>query len=108
MSDYESVLQTPDLGPGQRRVVEAHGDRVIVVNVGQRYFAREAGCPDSGSDLEIQVRRSGDRGVSLVCPDDDAEYDLRSGERLSGAGRPLRRYPVRVSGNEIQIGPAEA
>lgn len=102
MSDYESVLETPELGPGQSREVEVHGDHVLLLNLGQTYYALESRCPASGTPLELRPRRPDDR---LVCPDDDAEYDLETGERLDGDGRPLRRYDVRIEGNIIQIGP---
>lgn len=102
MNDYIQVLETRDLGPGQSREVEVRGDRVLLINIGQIYHAIEARCPESGSALEVRARRHDDR---LVCPEDEAEYDLASGERLNGAGRPLRRYAVRVEGNAIKVGP---
>jgi nitrite reductase/ring-hydroxylating ferredoxin subunit len=102
MTDYESVLETRDLGPGQTREVEVHGARVLLLNIGQIYYAVEARCPESGSALEVRTRRQDDR---LICPEDAAEYDLASGERLNGSGRPLRRYAVRVEGNVIKVGP---
>lgn len=102
MSEYETVLQTRELGPGQSREVEVHGSRVLLLNLGQIYHAVEARCPESGSALELRARREADR---LVCPVDEAEYDLASGERLDGTGRPLHRYAVRVEGNVIKVGP---
>lgn len=103
MSDFESVLETRDLGPGQSREVEVRGDRVLLLNIGQIYYAVEARCPESGSSLEVRTRGQPDR---LVCPEDTAEYDLASGERLDTSGRPLRRYAIRVEGNVIKVGPA--
>ena len=102
MSEYESVLETPELGPGHSREVEVHGDHVLLLNLGQTYYAVESRCPTSGSPLELQPRRPNDR---LICPDADGEYDLETGERLDGDGRPLRRYGVRIEGNVIQVGP---
>lgn len=102
MSQYESVLETRDLGPGQSREVEVRGDRVLLINIGQIYYAVEARCPESGGALAVRARRQDDR---LVCAEDEAEYDLTSGERLDASGRPLRRYAVRVEGNVIKVGP---
>ena len=102
MADYERVLETRDLGPGQSREVEVHGSRVLLLNIGQIYYAVEARCPESGSVLEVRPRRQHDR---LVCPEDAAEYDLESGERVDATGRPLRRYALRVEGNVIKVGP---
>ena len=102
MNDYTTVLETRELGPGQTREVEVHGQRVLLINLGQIYYAVEARCPESGSALEVRARRPSDR---LICPEDEAEYDLESGERLDGAGRPLLRYRVRVEGNDLKVGP---
>lgn len=102
MHDFVSVLETRDLGPGQSREVEVRGQRVLLINLGQIYHAVEARCPESGLALEVRARRQADR---LVCPEDEAEYDLTSGTRLDGSGRPLRRYAIRVEGNAIKVGP---
>lgn len=101
MPEYESVLQTPDLGPGHAREVQVRGAPVLVLNLGQTYYALDARCPESGTTLELQLGRH-DR---LVCPDDEAEFDIQSGERLGREGRPLRRYDVRIEGNAIKVGP---
>lgn len=99
MAEYEPVLQTPELGPGESRAVEVHGRPILLLNVGQTYYALDARCPRGGAVLEL---RSRDR---LVCPDDHAEYDVATGERLDADGRPLRRYHVRVEGNAVKVGP---
>lgn len=101
MSEYESVLQTPDLGPGHAREVQVRGTPVLVLNLGQTYYALDARCPESGSTLELQLGGGG----RLVCPDDEAAFDIESGERLGHEGRPLRRYDVRIQGNAIKVGP---
>ena len=101
MSDYQTVLETPELGPGHAREVEAHGRRVLVLNLGQRYYALDARCPESGDRLELRLGRPDDR---LVCPADDAAYDLE-GRRTDQGGPALARYDIRVEGNSIQVGP---
>ena len=102
MTQYESVLETRDLGPGHSREVRIDGRSVLVLNIAQIYYALESRCPDSGTTLELRPSPGDDR---LVCPADEAEYAVPTGERLNGPGRPLRRYDVRVEGNHIKIGP---
>lgn len=103
MSDYEPVLQTRDLGPGQIASVEVRGRRIAVANVGQTYYALDGRCRNEGTDLG----RSGTlRGFVLVCPADRWGYDVRTGERVEPArGRGLRRYGLKVEENTILIGP---
>jgi nitrite reductase/ring-hydroxylating ferredoxin subunit len=103
MAEFEAVLRTPELGPGEMREVEAQGTRVVVANVGQTYYAVEGACPVEGAHLGREGRL---RGYVLVCPTGHAEYDVRTGERVSPEEGPgLRRYAVRVEANEIKIGP---
>ncbi len=103
MAEYEPVLHTPELGPGEMREVEAHGETLALLNVGQTYYALDARCPGDDRNLAREGRLRGDH---LECPGDHALYDVRTGRRLDepdGAG--LRSYAIQVAGNEILVGP---
>jgi len=101
MSKYETVLRTPELGPGGLKEVAAHGRRLVLANVGQTYYALDAECPEDGTNLAREGRLEGDL---LVCPRDHASFDVRDGRRADRRGRALRRYPLVVSGNDVQVG----
>jgi len=103
MAEFEAVLHTPELGPGEMREVEAHGETLALLNVGQTYYALDAHCPADSRNLAREGRLSGDH---LECPGDHALYDVRTGRRLDEpeeAG--LRSYAIVVTGNEIRVGP---
>jgi len=103
MADFLPVLTTPELGPGEMREVRAHGRTLLLVNVGQTYYAFDAHCPDDGTNLARDGRL---KGTVLVCPRDDSAFDVRTGERLEPPGRPpLERYAIRVEENMIMGGP---
>ncbi len=103
MPEFEAVLQTPDLGPGEMREVEAHGERLALLNVGQTYYALDAHCPADSRNL---AREGHLRGDHLECPGDHALYDVRTGQRLDEPEEPgLRSYAIQVTGNEIRVGP---
>ncbi|MGH7448880.1 MAG: Rieske (2Fe-2S) protein [Longimicrobiales bacterium] len=101
MADFETVLRTPELGPGHVAGVLAHGREIAVANVGQTYYALDAICPIDGTNLARAGRIDGD---VLICPNDDARFDIRTGERVDGGGA-LRAHSVRIEGNEIRVGP---
>lgn len=103
MSDYETVLRTPELGPGAIAEVQAHGRDIAVANVGQTYFAFDAACPVDGTNLARDGRLDGDL---ITCPGDDARFDVRTGRQIDGDGT-LRSHAVRIEGNEIRVGPGE-
>jgi 3-phenylpropionate/trans-cinnamate dioxygenase ferredoxin subunit len=103
MDEVEPVLQTPELGPGEIREVHVHGRTLVLLNVGQTYYALDAYCPDEGTNL---ARDGVLRGELLVCPKDGAAYEIRTGRRAApGAGPGLRRYAIRVAENAILVGP---
>ncbi|MFO7261915.1 MAG: Rieske 2Fe-2S domain-containing protein [bacterium] len=103
MAGFVPVLTTPELGPGEMREVHAHGRDLLLVNVGQTYYALDARCPDDGTNLAREGRLT---GTVLLCPRDDSAFEVRTGERLAPAGRPpLGRYAIRVEENTIAVGP---
>lgn len=104
-NEYETVLRTPDLGPGAVAAVRAHGRDLAIANVGQTYYALDAHCPNDGTDLAREGRLVDDR---LICPHDRATYDVRTGDRIDRRGEGLERYDVRIAANEIRVGPPVA
>ena len=103
MTRFETVLRTPELGPGHVVEVEAHGEPVALANVGQTYYAVAGRCPNDGANLARDGRLEGEL---LICPQDQAAFDVRSGESVNGGGKALRAYAIQVAGNEIRVGPA--
>lgn len=101
--DYVPVVRTPELGPGDIKEVEAHGHALGVTNVGQTYYAFDPRCPVDGTNL---AREGVFKGDLLVCPQDNARFDVRTGECIQPEGQPgLQRYAIRVEDNEVKIGP---
>jgi nitrite reductase/ring-hydroxylating ferredoxin subunit len=103
MSEFEPVIQTRELGPGDLKEVQAHGRSVALTNIAQTYYAFDAECPVDGTNLA----RSGElEGELLRCPEDDAAFDLRTGECVEPDDGPnLQRYAIRVEDNAVKIGP---
>lgn len=103
MADYEAVIRTADLGPGQKVAVTVHDRDVVLVNVGQTYFALDAYCPNDGVNLGEEGHVEGE---FLVCPEDGWAFDVRTGFRERPTPGPgLHRYAIRVEDNEVKIGP---
>jgi 3-phenylpropionate/trans-cinnamate dioxygenase ferredoxin component len=100
MMTFQTVLRTPELGPGDLAEVHAHGLDIALANVDQTYYAVDAVCPVDGTNLARDGQLEGD---ALVCPNDDARFDVRTGRRIGGSGA-LRAHPIRVEGNEVRVG----
>jgi nitrite reductase/ring-hydroxylating ferredoxin subunit len=104
MATYETVIRTAELGPGSLAEVQAHGQHIALANVGQTYYAVAARCPVDGTNLAREGRLVGDL---LICPHDDARFDIRTGLRVDGTGS-LSARPIRVEGNEVSVGPPQS
>lgn len=102
MSEFETVLHTPELGPGHMAPVHAHGRDIALVNVGQTYFAIDATCPVDGTNLARDGRLDHD---IVSCPNDHARFSVRTGERIDSNDEALQSHVVRIEGNEIRVGP---
>lgn len=103
MAEFQAVLRTAELGPGQMREVRAQGEMLIVANVGQTYYALSALCPYDGTNLARAGQIVGD---TIICPADGRAFDLRTGvSERPGDIRTLERYSIRVEENEVWVGP---
>lgn len=101
MSRYVTVARTAEIPPGAREVFEVDGLYIAVFNVDGKYYAIEDRCthddgPLAEGDLDDHT---------IICPRHGARFDLRDGRVLSmPAVLPVPWFPVRVEGDEIQIG----
>jgi 3-phenylpropionate/trans-cinnamate dioxygenase ferredoxin subunit len=98
---YITVAQTADIPPGERDVFDVEGYYVAVFNVDGTYYAIEDVCThDDGplADGELD-------GYEIECPRHGARFDIRTGKVLSmPAVIDVPWFPVRVEGDDIQIG----
>jgi nitrite reductase/ring-hydroxylating ferredoxin subunit len=86
-----NVCPIRSLPPGERVLLEAAGQEIVVFNVDGRLCAVQNRCPHAGARLYM----SGSvRGHELVCDWHDLAFCLRTGQ--SDAGFQLRVYPAGV------------
>lgn len=72
---------------------------ILVVRHGDGVSAYRNACP--GSPLPLHVGTL--EGTVLVCPWHGCRFDIRSGARTSGEGRPLDRLPSRVGRGHVRV-----
>ncbi len=99
--NYITVAATADLPNGERLFLEIGDEPVVVFNIAGRFFAIGDVCThDDGplGDGELD-------GFEVKCPRHGAKFDVRTGKatRLP-AVKDTPSYPVRVVGDDIQIG----
>ena len=71
----------------------------IVRNTNGSFFATEIACKHQNADLSA----GNIEGDTLTCPRHGWKYDLETGECLNHDSTPLRRYSLRVDGEDIYV-----
>ena len=100
MGEVVTVAKTSELEPGRAKAVEVKGRAIALFNVGGTYYAIDDTCTHADGPLS----EGGVEGTAVTCPWHGAQFDLTSGEALSPpAVAGVRRYPVHVQGEEIQL-----
>lgn len=99
--EFVTVASIDELVNGERMIFEIGDLPVALFNLGGQYYAIADLCShDDGPVAEGELE-----GLEIVCPRHGARFNLETGEALTlPAVVDIPTYPVRVVGNEIQIG----
>jgi nitrite reductase/ring-hydroxylating ferredoxin subunit len=80
--------------------VDIDGRRLCVARVDGTVFAVDTRCSHAAADLHDGELE----GFEVECPWHGARFDIRTGEVVLGpARRPVRTYPVRMSGDGVEV-----
>jgi nitrite reductase/ring-hydroxylating ferredoxin subunit len=99
MSQFVSVAEVASLERGQGRTVHADGREFAVWNDNGEFFCMDDLCPHRGGPLGAGFLKDGE----VACPLHGWTFDVRTGACASRPDRPVRMYPTRVLGGQIQI-----
>jgi len=101
--EYFEVAKTGEIPPGQtKRVRPYKGEYLLVCNMDGEIHVVEDFCSHDGAILGF-----GDLdGKYIVCPRHLAQFDVTCGVAIGAWKnlRPLHTYPVRVTGDTIEVG----
>ena len=95
------VASVTDVPPGTGRTVTVGARAVALFNVDGTFYAIDGTClhrggPVGDGDLEDRV---------VTCPWHGWQYDVTTGEHTFDRSIGLRRYTVRVEGDDVLIEP---
>ena len=114
---FIEAAKTPDLAPGGMLGVRLNGEDIVICNYEGKFYAVARKCGHAAAYLE----RGALTGYILTCPLHCAQFDITTGEALSGPvpeapaskyADPaaaelktlgLRVYPVKVEGEAIGV-----
>ena len=99
--EFIDVASTSELSNGERIVLSVDGETIAVFNIAGTYYAISDVCShDDGPVAEGELSE-----FELECPRHGARFDLQTGKALTlPAVVDIPAYPVRVVGDQIQIG----
>ena len=115
------VGRAADFPPGTHRVVEVDGREVGVFNLGGRLYGLLNRCAHQGGPLcagrmvtgTLAADASSDwhrqwvlDGEVIACPWHGLEYHVPTGQCLAYPRIRVRRYDVRVEGEDVVVTPA--
>jgi 3-phenylpropionate/trans-cinnamate dioxygenase ferredoxin component len=98
---FYRIATIEEVPPGDRVFFEIGNKPIMLLNVGNRFYAIGDVCThDDGplGDGELD-------GDELICPRHGARFDVRTGKatkRPAVVSTPS--YPVRVVGNDLEVG----
>ena len=93
---FIKVAEVGQIPVGQIKVVTAHGQEVVVVNLGDSYFAFDARCPHQGGPLAEGCLWE----ETIQCPWHHHRYDVRTGQNVY----PKNVYPADMPWLLEQVG----
>jgi 3-phenylpropionate/trans-cinnamate dioxygenase ferredoxin subunit len=99
--EYVTVASVDELADGERLIFEVDDLPVALFNLGGQYYAIADLCShDDGPVAEGELE-----GLEIICPRHGARFTMETGEALTlPAVVDIPAYPVRVVGDDIQIG----
>ena len=103
-SGFEKVAETSELSPGEMKSVQLGQEELLLANVDGNFYAISDGCSHMGGSLS-----SGELdGEQVECPLHGAIFNVVSGEVQNPPAREgVQAREVRISGNDILVGPAK-
>ena len=100
--DFVKVARIGEVMPGTMKLVQIGDQRILLANLGGRYYAVDDECPHAFGVLSMGQLY----GEEVLCPVHGAAFNVKTGAVLSlPADQNLTVYPVRVEGDDILVGP---
>jgi nitrite reductase/ring-hydroxylating ferredoxin subunit len=100
-TSWITVARRADLSAGKIKGVKADGKAIALYNLDGEFYATDNVCTHAYAELSDGYL---ERGL-IVCPLHAGCFDVKTGKAVEPpAEEDLKTYPVRVVGEDIQIG----
>ena len=99
---YHTVARVGEVAEGQGHYVDVDGRAIALFLDGGMYYALDDCCPHQGAPLSDGLVCD----KSVTCSWHGWRFSLEDGRWLDGGKTRVPTYPVRVVGDDIQVGVA--
>ena len=100
MAGWRYAGSLDDIWAGEMTAVNLGAVDVLLCNLDGTLVAYEDRCPHLASPLSAGALD----GAVLTCGAHEWQFDVRTGRGVNPASACLRRYPVRLDGEQIFVG----
>lgn len=101
MNAWVLAGRVDEIPEGTWQVVTVGEHEVVVVRVDGEFWAIDDACPHRGGPLSKGFLE----GRNLYCPLHGWPFDVTTGEMPGSPDLCVTRFPVRVEGDEVLVGP---
>jgi 3-phenylpropionate/trans-cinnamate dioxygenase ferredoxin component len=102
LDGFFPVAKAVDLAPGQMKWVAVDRERVVLANVEGVFYALRDVC----GHRQAPLSRGKLSGYLIECPLHFAQFDVRTGELVSGpVSTAVQTYEVRIEGDTVYVKP---
>ena len=102
MDDFLRVAKVAEIPPGKMLAVRVEKEDLVLYNVAGSIHASRDFCPHAGYALS----KSMFCGKYVRCSLHSWEFDVTNGECTANPNIRLKRYRVRLDGDDVLVGPA--
>jgi 3-phenylpropionate/trans-cinnamate dioxygenase ferredoxin component len=96
------LCSTDDVKPGAARRFDVDGHRIVVVRIGDDWYALGDRC--SHEDYSLSEGEVWEEECEIECPKHGSTFDLRTGEPQSlPATKPVPVYDIVVEGDDVNL-----
>jgi nitrite reductase/ring-hydroxylating ferredoxin subunit len=107
---FVKALEVPDIAPGGMKAVQIEGQEIVICNYDGRFYAVGRRCSHMNASLDMGTLE----GYILTCPLHFAQFDITTGEALSGPvpraeesgpfkTPDIKTYLVQVEGGIVKV-----
>ena len=102
MPEFQRVAAVDEIPPGGRISANVEDRQILVLRVGDNFFAIEDVCTHDGQPLTTGPLK----GTEIECPRHGARFDVTTGKPMCmPAVEPVATFAVKVENGQVFVGP---